>query len=79
MYKCYCSEVSKSHCAILVKTEIEVAKAHTDAVDIRNHWFGVFEDLQKECQKQIKKLTKELEVMEKRVLRAERDRSLLLR
>ena len=58
--------------------EKELAKAHSHAITIRNQWFEVFEQLQKECDRKVAKAQKEARLMEKRALRAERQRDAAL-
>lgn len=58
----------------LVKAKLEVAKERAHSTDIRNQWFEVFEELQKQYEKQTDKLAKALKAMENRALKAERQR-----
>jgi len=48
--------------------------AHGETVSVRNQWFEMFEELQKECDRKIAALLKKLEQMEKRAIKAERQR-----
>ena len=52
----------------------ETAQARRDMAAARNHWFEVFEDLQKEHRKEKAALQKQLAQMEKRALKAEHER-----
>lgn len=54
--------------------EAAVAKEHSHAITIRNQWFEMFEQLQKECDRKIAKAEKKAALMEKRAIRAERQR-----
>ena len=54
--------------------ESELAKAYRDIVNIRNQWFEVFGDLEKEHSKELSEALKKAEQMENRALRAERQR-----
>lgn len=56
------------------KLEDELSRAHSETVSVRNQWFEVFEDLQKECARKLSALRKELERMEKRAIKAEKQR-----
>lgn len=56
------------------QTQEELAQTRQDMVRARNHWFEVFEDLEKECQNQVKKLEKQLRAVLERTLKAERQR-----
>lgn len=52
----------------------ELADSRSHAVTIRNQWFEIFEQIQKECDRKLAKAMKELALMEKRALKAERQR-----
>lgn len=52
----------------------ELAKAHSETVTVRNYWFDVADDMESEKHKEINKITKELKSMEKRALKAEKQR-----
>lgn len=54
--------------------EAELAQARRDIVTARNHWFEVFEDLEKEYHKNLSAALKKAEQMEKRALHAESQR-----
>ena len=56
------------------KLEAELAQAHREIVNIRNQWFEVFEDLEKEYNKNLSAALKKAEQMEKRALHAEQKR-----
>lgn len=52
----------------------ELARAHREIVNIRNQWFEVFEDLQKECDAKLAACEREKRQLEERALKAERQR-----
>ena len=57
---------------IIKRLKEELAIAHSETITVRNQWFGIFEELQKESERKLsisKKLNKQ---MEKRALNAER-------
>ncbi len=56
------------------KLEAELAKAYRDIINNREHWFEVFEDLEKEYNKNLSAALKKAEQMEMRALHAERQR-----
>ena len=56
------------------KLEDELSQARRETVSVREQWFEIFEDLQKECARQLSALRKELERMEKRAVKAEKQR-----
>lgn len=56
------------------KLEEELSIAHSGIVSVRNQWFEIFEELEKECERKLAALRKELKQMEKRALKAERER-----
>ena len=58
----------------IAKLEAAVAKEHSHAITIRNQWFEIFEQLQKECDRMVAETLKKAAVMEKRALRAEKQR-----
>lgn len=62
----------------IAKLEAAVAKEHSHAITIRNQWFEIFEQLQKECDRRVAQAEKKAAVMEKRALRAERQRDAAL-
>lgn len=57
---------------IIQKQAAELSRSHSRNITLRNQWFAVFEEMEKEHAKEIKKLTKEKEQLEKRALAAER-------
>lgn len=57
---------------IIRKQAAELARSHNKNVVLRNQWFEVFEDMEKEHAKELKKLRREKEQLEKRALEAER-------
>lgn len=54
------------------KLQAELSCARSKAIDIRNHWFQIFEDLQKEYDRKLEELQKANRELEKRALKAER-------
>lgn len=56
------------------KLQAELSRAHSDAIDIRDQWFQVFEDMQKEFDRKLEELLKVNRELEKRALKAERQR-----
>lgn len=60
------------------KCKDELSRARSETVSVRNQWFEIFEELQKECGQKLSALRKELERMEKRVIKAERQRDAAL-
>ena len=58
----------------IAKLEAAVAKEHSHAITIRNQWFEIFEHRQKECDRMVAETLKKAAVMEKRALRAEKQR-----
>lgn len=56
------------------KLEDELSRAHSETASVRNQWFEIFEDLQKECARKLSALRKELGKMEKRAIKAEKQR-----
>lgn len=62
----------------IAKLEAAVAKEHSHAITIRNQWFEIFEQLQKECDRMVAEALKKAAVMEKRALRAEKQRDTAL-
>ena len=66
---------ARYYCRLLAMKELELSKAHAETVSIREQWFEVFEDTEKEHQKEIHSLKSQLAAMEKRALKAEQDRA----
>lgn len=62
----------------IAKLEAAVAKEHSHAITIRNQWFEIFEQLQKECGRMVAEAVKKADMMEKRAIRAERQRDTAL-
>ena len=56
------------------KLQAELSRAHSDAIDIRDQWFRIFEDMQKEFDRKLEELLKVNRELEKRALKAERQR-----
>ena len=53
------------------KLQAELSRAHSNAIDIRDQWFQIFEDMQKEYGRKLKELQKANQKLEKRALKAE--------
>ena len=62
----------------IAKLEAAVAKEHSHAITIRNQWFEIFEQLQKECDRMVAEAVKKADMMEKRAIRAEKQRDFAL-
>lgn len=62
----------------IAKLEAAVAKEHSHAITIRNQWFEIFEQLPKECDRMVAEAVKKADMMEKRAIRAERQRDTAL-
>ena len=60
------------------KLKDELSRAHSETVSVRSQWFEIFEELQKECERKLSALRKELERMEKRAIKAEGQRDAAL-
>ena len=60
------------HKIAVLKKELADSRSH--AVTIHNQWFEIFEQVQKECKRQLAEVEKELKQMEKRALKVERQR-----
>lgn len=56
------------------KLQAELSRAHSDAINIRDQWFQIFEDMQKEFDRKAEELLKASRELEKRALKAERQR-----
>lgn len=56
------------------KLQAELSRAHSNAIDIRDQWFQIFEDMQKEYDRKLEELRKANRELEKRALKAERQR-----
>lgn len=54
-----------------LKLRAELSRARSEAVTIRNQWFQVFEDKQKEFDRKVAELLKANKELEKRALKAE--------
>lgn len=62
----------------IAKLEKELAEARRCAKTIRDQWFEVFEQLQKECDRKVAAAQKEARLMEKRAVKAEQQRDAAL-
>jgi len=56
----------------IARLSSELASAHAETVKVRNHWFQVFEDIQAEHTREVRRLERMAKVFEKRALKAER-------
>lgn len=59
---------------IIQKQAEELSHSHSANITMRNQWFAVFEDMEKAHAREIKKLNQQIEKLEKRALKAERER-----
>lgn len=62
----------------IAKLEKELAEARSRTVTVRDQWFEVFEQLQKECDRKVAAAQKEARLMEKREVKAEQQRDAAL-
>lgn len=53
------------------KLQAELSRAHSNAIDIRDQWFQIFEDMQKEYGRKLKELQKANRELANRALKAE--------
>lgn len=60
------------------KFQAELSRAHAEAIDVRNKWFQVFEDMEKEHADQLADRDREIARLRKRILEAERQRDAAL-
>ena len=58
----------------ILELKKEAADAHRETIRVRNYWFQVLEDMLLEFEKMQKKTKQELQEMEKRTLKAEKQR-----
>lgn len=56
----------------IARLSSELASAHAETVNVRNHWFQVFEDIQAEHTREVRRLERIAKVFEERALKAER-------
>lgn len=56
------------------KLEDALSRAHSETVSVRNQWFEIFEDFQKEYARKLSAIRKESGQMEKRAIKAEKQR-----
>ena len=52
----------------IAKLESQLFEAHTETVNVRNLWFEVFEDLEKDFNKQLNKKDTQINNLEKQVI-----------
>lgn len=60
------------------KLKEEISRSHSETVTVRNHWFEIFEELEKEYQRKQSADEKKIEQLEKRALKAENQRDAAL-
>lgn len=66
---------NQKHLETIIKSlKQELARAHAGIVSVRNQWFEIFEELQKEMDRERKEYEKKRKAMEQRALRAEKQR-----
>lgn len=53
---------------------LELSRSHSETVSVRNQWFAVFEDMEKEHARELQALRKEKEQLEQKLLKTERQR-----
>lgn len=58
---------------MLKERDQEICRCHQETIRVHNYWFEVFEDMQKEHLREIKKLQAEKKALEQRALKAERE------
>lgn len=58
--------------------EKEVARSHSETITIRNQWFAIFEELEKEHARELDILRRKVEQLERRLLKAEKQRDAAL-
>ena len=56
---------------MLKERDQEICRCHQETIRVHNYWFEVFEDMQKEHLREIKKLQAEKKALEQRALKAE--------
>ena len=62
----------------ITQLEAELSRSHAETISVRNQWFDVFEEMQKEHQKKLSVLQKQVGSMEQRPLKAEGERDVAL-
>ena len=58
----------------ILEQQTEIVEVHKESIRVRNYWFQVLEDMLLEFEKMQKKTKQELQEMEKRALKAEKQR-----
>ena len=58
--------------------EEEVARSHSETITVRNQWFAVFEDLEKEHAREVDMLRRKIKQLEQRLLKTEQQRDAAL-
>lgn len=58
--------------------EAEVARSHSETITVRNQWFAVFEDLEKEHAREVDMLRRKIKQLEQRLLKTEQQRDAAL-
>lgn len=56
------------------KLKEELSRGHRETIAVRNHWFEIFEDIEKEYKKNMASAEKTIKQLEKRALKAEHQR-----
>ena len=54
--------------------ELELSRSHSETISVRNQWFAVFEDMEKEHARELQELRKENEKLEQKLLQTEKQR-----
>lgn len=58
--------------------EAEVARSHSETITVRDQWFAVFEDLEKEHARELDMLRRKIKQLEQRLLKTEQQRDAAL-
>ena len=58
--------------------EMEVARSHSETITVRNQWFAVFDEMEKEHAREVATLKKEIKQLKQRLLNAEQQRDAAL-
>lgn len=54
--------------------DLELSRSHSETISVRNQWFAVFEDMEKEHARELQALRKEKEQLKQKLLKTERQR-----
>ena len=57
----------------ITQLEAELSRSHAETISVRNQWFDIFEEMEKEHQKELSAQGKQVRSMEQRALKAERE------